>query len=313
MPAVLMVIGGWTFNDAPTQTRFSDMVSTVPNQQTFISSVVLYLQKYGLDGIDIDWEYPVASDRGGIPADYDNYPIFLSNMRDAFDQVNPGWDITVTLPSSYWYLRGYNLPSIQKYVSWFNFMSYDLHGMWDKHNQFTGPYLLGHTNITEIESGLDLLWRNQVDPKNVVMGFGFYGRSFTMADSACSEPNGVCEFSTAGIPGSCSATAGILIYAEIQSLNTSLNVQTFYDEKSTVKYNVFDSTQWVSYDDVQSFTDKKKFLSSRCLNGLMIWAIDQDDQQYDALTGLLGEEAMRGSLLKGGALDDGEKTQLAQE
>lgn len=313
MPIVLMVIGGWTFNDPLTQTRFSDMVLTVQNQQTFISSVISYLQKYGLDGIDIDWEYPVASDRGGIPADYDNYPDFLSNMRDAFDQVDPGWDITITLPSSYWYLREFNLLSIQKYVSWFNFMSYDLHGMWDQHNQFTGPYLLGHTNITEIESGLDLLWRNQVDPKNVVMGFGFYGRSFTMDDPACSEPNGVCEFSTAGITGSCSATAGILIYAEIQSLNTSLNVQTFYDEKSTVKYNVFDSTQWVSYDDAQSFTDKKKFLSSRCLNGLMIWAIDQDDQQYDALSGLLGEEAMQGSLLKGGALDDGEKTQLAGE
>lgn len=48
--------------------------------------------------------------------------------------------------------------------------------MWDQHNKYTGPYLKGHTNITEIDQGLDLLWRNGVDSKNVVMGFGFYGR-----------------------------------------------------------------------------------------------------------------------------------------
>ena len=32
----------------------------------------------------------------------------------------------------------------------------------------------------------------------------------------------------------------------------------------------------------------------------MIWAIDEDDSNYDALSGLLGAEAMAGSLLQGG-------------
>ncbi len=46
-------IGGWAFNDAPTQYLFSNMSSTYENRQTFISSVMSYLTKYGLDGIDI--------------------------------------------------------------------------------------------------------------------------------------------------------------------------------------------------------------------------------------------------------------------
>lgn len=172
--------------------------------------------------------------------------------------------------------------------------------MWDEHNKFTGPYLQGHTNVSEIDQGLDLLWRNDIDPANVVMGFAFYGRSFTMSDSSCSKPG--CTFSTSGRSGTCTNTGGILSYSEISSRNRSLSTQTFYDQESTVKYNVYDGNQWISYDDAQSFTDKKQFLSSRCLSGLMIWAIDQDNQNHDALQGLLGDYSS--SQLEGGGLDD---------
>lgn len=179
--------------------------------------------------------------------------------------------------------------------------------MWDQHNRFTGPYLEGHTNITDIDQGLDLLWRNGVDPANVVMGFAFYGRSFTMSDASCSKPG--CTFSTSGLPGTCTHTGGILSYSELSSRNHSLSTQTFYDPASTVKYNVYDGNQWISYDDEQSFFDKKKFLSSRCLSGLMIWAIDQDTQNHDALEGLLGD--FSASQLEGGNLDNKTATALS--
>lgn len=132
-------------------------------------------------------------------------------MQEAFAAKNPGWDISCTLPSSYWYLQNFDLSNMQKYLSWFNFMTYDLHGTWDKGNEWTGDYLRGHTNLTEIDEGFGLLWRNDVDPANVVMGMGFYGRSFTMSDSTCHTAD--CTFSAAGVAGECSNTAGILYYA----------------------------------------------------------------------------------------------------
>jgi GH18 family chitinase len=298
---VNIAVGGWTFNDQPTQQHFSNMASTHDNRQTFIKSLVFFLQKYGLDGVDIDWEYPVADDRGGSPQDRSNYVELMAEIRQAFDQHNPGWEATITVPTSYWYLRGFDLEGLQKYISFFNVMSYDLHGMWDHDNRFTGPYLKGHTNITEINLGLDLLWRNNIKPENVVMGFAFYGRSFTLANSACTTPNG-CQFSTSGNPGTCTATGGILSYNEISSRNHSLDVQTFYDPIATVKYNVYEGNQWVSYDDAQSFDDKKKFLSSLCLSGVMIWAIDQDTRNFDAMNGLMGDYS--GSQWEGGGLDE---------
>lgn len=45
-------------------------------------------------------------------------------------------------------------------------------GTWDAQSIFVGPYIAPHTNITEIDAGLDLLWRAGVTPDKVVMGEG---------------------------------------------------------------------------------------------------------------------------------------------
>lgn len=81
-------VGGWSFNDdtnSPnTRTAFSDMASTAANRQTFIRSLMNFMSNYGFDGVDIDWEYPGADDRGGKPADTQNFVALLKEMRAAF-------------------------------------------------------------------------------------------------------------------------------------------------------------------------------------------------------------------------------------
>lgn len=75
---------------------------------------------------------------------------------------------------------------------------------------------------------------------------------------------------------------------------------------------VYSSNQWISYDDEESFTAKKKFQSSRCLKGLMIWSLDLDTSDYEAMTGLMGQDAMQDALTDTG-LDPGEKAQLTSD
>jgi chitinase len=56
-------------------------------------------------------------------------------------------------------------------------MTYDLHGVWDANDPFIGSVVAAHTNLTEIRLTMDLLWRNNINPSQVTLGLGFYGRS----------------------------------------------------------------------------------------------------------------------------------------
>lgn len=213
-------------------------------------------------------------------------------MKEAFAGR---YGISMTLPTSYWYLQHFDLAGIQPYVDWFNLMSYDLHGVWDAASKFVGPYIAPHTNITEIDLGMDLLWRAGVKPAKVVLGQGWYGRSFTLQDPSCKTPDGVCQFSGAAKAGRCSSAAGILTNQEIDDIISENQLKPVWDRDAGVKWVRFvrvsfvsflineqitwDTDQWVSYDDADTFQQKRDFANSRCLSGLMVWAMDQVDQK----------------------------------
>lgn len=154
----------------------------------------------------------MAKERSGAPEDFANFVTFLKNLRAVLG--NRG--LTITLPASFWYLQHFDIKKMEPLLDWFNIMSYDLHGTWDGTNPYLGPYINSHSNLTEIDLALELLWRNDIDPKKVVMGMGFYGRSFTLSDPACNTAG--CGFSAGGNPGRCSASAGSLMFSEIQGI-----------------------------------------------------------------------------------------------
>lgn len=273
---VFIAIGGWSFNDAgPTATTFSDLAASEKNQKAFFKSLVSFLATYDFDGVDLDWEYPVAPDRSGRPMDFDNFSKFMSNLKNALEGTGGRDGLSITLPASYWYLQHFDIKNLAKHVDFFNIMSYDMHGAWDKGNVWTGEFLNAHTNLTEIRTALDLLWRNDIEPEMVVLGIAFYGRVFTAESMSCMEPG--CKFASAGRPGNCSQEIGFLLNSELVDIIDVKNLSPALYEKAAVKVISWDN-QWVAYDDPDTFKLKTDFARSQCLGGVMVWAVSHDTE-----------------------------------
>ena len=154
-------------------------------------------------------------------------------------------------------------------------MTYDMHGLWDLNNNWTGPFLNSHTNLTEIREALDLLWRNNVSPSKVVLGLGFYGRAFTVRDPKCMEPG--CLFKDAAKGGKCTREPGILMNSEIDEIVAQRKIVPILNKDAAVKIVAWDD-QWVTHDDEETIKMKATFARGLCLSGLAVWAISHDNE-----------------------------------
>ncbi|KAK4056512.1 hypothetical protein OIO90_002359 [Microbotryomycetes sp. JL221] len=77
---VLIAIGGWSSSQ-----YFSDAVLS-QNRATFVRNIVTMVNKYGVDGVDIDWEYPNSNSNPGNTyrsSDTANFLLFLQALRQA--------------------------------------------------------------------------------------------------------------------------------------------------------------------------------------------------------------------------------------
>ncbi|STW15226.1 putative chitinase II [Klebsiella pneumoniae subsp. rhinoscleromatis] len=84
---VLLSVGGWGARG------FSGAAATAESRAVFIRSAQKIIQQYGLDGIDLDWEFPVNGAWGLVasqPADRDNFTALLKSLREAVGEQKAG-------------------------------------------------------------------------------------------------------------------------------------------------------------------------------------------------------------------------------
>ncbi|KAI1157988.1 glycoside hydrolase superfamily [Nemania serpens] len=254
-------IGGWDFNDpGPTQYTFSRLASTASNRAAFISSLRSFMDEYGFQGVDIDWEYPSADDRSGDPSDTENLVSLVREMRAAF---GASYGISATIPASYWYLKWFDPVGMEPYVDFLGLLSYDLHDV--------GPVIIGQTNIPELANWTLPLWYDQVDPSKINMGLAYYGRGYTVSDVNCVDVG--CNWTGPSRPGPCTAFGGVMSLTEIEELIPQIGVDPILDSEAMMKYLVW-SDQWIGYDDLETIAMKKAWANSHCFGGTMIWSID---------------------------------------
>ncbi|CAG9794341.1 unnamed protein product [Diatraea saccharalis] len=121
---VTIAIGGWNEGSL----KYSKMASTRENREKFIQSVLVFLDQYKFDGLDLDWEYPARRD--GRPEDKANYVELVKELSEAFKPK--GYILTAALGAGKDTMdAAYDLAKLSRYLTLIHMMCYDYHGTWD--------------------------------------------------------------------------------------------------------------------------------------------------------------------------------------
>ncbi|KAJ2849889.1 hypothetical protein IWW36_002308 [Coemansia brasiliensis] len=269
--------GGWGIStDVSTYTHLRNAMLP-SNVDTTVANLVKFAEDNGLDGLDIDWEYPGAPDIPGIPpglaSDGPNYLEFLKKLRAALPSDK---SLSIAAPASYWYLKSFPIAEMAQYLDYIVYMTYDLHGQWDYGNKWTGPYLKSHVNLTETKDTLALITHAGVPSNKILLGLGAYGRSFQQVDPSCSGPS--CKFTgpaSGATPGTCTNTAGYISLTEINDIVSSGSVrQQYYDEVADCDILLYGSDQWVAWTTEVTMEGRTSWAQSINLGGTVVWAAD---------------------------------------
>ncbi|KAE8153225.1 hypothetical protein BDV25DRAFT_137130 [Aspergillus avenaceus] len=284
--------GGWGFSTETATYEILRKAMEPANRDKFVSNMVAFAERTGIDGIDIDWEYPGAPDIPGIPpglkSDGPNYLATLKALRKALPDK---YTLSIAAPASYWYLKAFPIAEMSKVIDYIVFMAYDLHGQWDYGNENgqsgcpNGDCLRSHVNATEVHLALSMITKAGVQSNKIMVGESSYGRAFKMAEAGCTGP--MCHYTGTSSesdakPGRCTNTGGYLSDAEIKEIISRGNgtVKTWHDKDTASDYLVYDDLEWVAYMDSDTKQARRDTWEGLNFAGTIDWAVDL--QEFNA-------------------------------
>ncbi len=177
---ILISVGGWKGSGG-----FSGVAHSSRSRRKFINSVMQFLHRYGLNGLDVDWEYP-GLPGAGHPfrrADKKNFTLLLQELHQRFEhesqKAHKHYILTIAAGASQEFLDHTEMAKVQQYVDRVNLMSYD-------YNQSGADATTGHnaplfTNPQapkgeSADASVAAFEQEGVPASKIVLGVPFYGR-----------------------------------------------------------------------------------------------------------------------------------------
>ncbi|TRM67679.1 glycoside hydrolase family 18 protein [Schizophyllum amplum] len=280
---VKLSIGGWTGSK-----YFSSSVATNDSRETFTSNVVSVFEKYSLDGIDIDWEYPGRAGNDGnlfAPQDSSNFLAFLQLLRAKLPPAAHITAATLTTP----FIAENGAPSADvsefaKVLNWITMMNYDVWGAAANPGP-NAPFFDACHNSTQPQASAVAGYQQWTDAgfpgEQIVLGIPYYGyRSRSDASRLRTRDDfgddAQVEFRDL-------VASGALVKNPNGTSPMFVGGDGFtreWDECSGTPYLVSSAAhQVISYDDPESLGMKAKWVKEMGMMGVNTWDIhgDTDD------------------------------------
>lgn len=275
---VLLMIGGWGM----AADGFSMMARDAGKRTTFCQSVKSHLENYGLDGVDIDWEYPTysAEGTGAHQSDTYNFNLLLKELRST---IGTGKIISFASSSSAKYV---DWPEAIKYIDYVNVMTYDMGAAPNAHN--SPLYRSGTFNQTSCDESIKKHVDAGIPLNRQNLGVPYYGKA---------EKNPATKIYEYEVKYN--EMESILknnYYAKGKLDVTGKNIRK-WDSVAKVPYLTDESGHiLLVYDDPESVEIKGKYVVSKGLLGAMCWEYRHDDANHSLqkalVKGVYGKESV---------------------
>ncbi|CAE6494650.1 unnamed protein product, partial [Rhizoctonia solani] len=274
---VLLSIGGWTYS----REGHFNFITNSDARETFILTAILLLENYGLDGFDIDYEYPSNKPEA------QGFAALLSELRTALDkhatekgETNP-YQITASVPAGEFNYKHLLIPQMDSSLTFWNLMAYDYAGVWpgqtitnDLANLFAPS---PHAGINT-DSVIKWYKGKGVTPSKLVMGMPLYGRSFAETKGIREAYNGA---------GAGKWEAGVYDYKNLPLSGAEVRIDK--DRVSSYSYNR-ETKELVSHDTPEITRQKAEYINKHSLGGAMFWELSGDKKGADSLVAAAASE-----------------------
>jgi Chitinase len=294
---LIVSVGGWSWSD-----HFSRMAMEEQTRRAFANSVVDFLREYDLDGIDIDWEYPVADgeeSNSRSPHDRENFTLLMKVVREALDAAGSVdgkyYLLTIASSQSDAFVVNADLIRSTAYLDFINIMTYDYAGDWEQLAHHNAPlyYDENHPKVSgprlNVAGGVAGHLNGGVPSYKLVLGVPFYGPGWLNC-----PPPGQFQACAGGSvpPGETFGTYEPFTfdYTDLEENYIDKNGYVkHWNDAAKVPYLYNEEKQrFISYDDAESLLHKTEFAKSLELAGVMSWDIS-GDRNRTLTTALAGD------------------------
>ncbi len=270
---LVVSIGGWGADG------FSQVSADDGLRAQFVANIVELVKEKKIDGIDIDWEYPVGPDWGqeitSSPDDGKNFLKLLAQIRVAFDmlgrETGKTYSLSCAVPASAWYPQKIDVVAVSQLVDVLKLMTYDYYGSW---SATTGHHANIFVNPADPAWGgwstaqtVDMYLNAGVPADKLVVGVAFYGCAWSGV--AAGDTNGLFQPFTSG------AYPDGVSWPLAKELLNSGEYTRYWDDVAQTAW-MYNGDTFVSYTDAEEIAVIRNYVEEKGLAGFMIWEYGHD-------------------------------------
>lgn len=257
-----------------TGSQITSIISVQTNKQNLFTSIKNIIRQYSLDGVNIDFEGLVKSDRGSA------INSFMAELTDTVHAHWPEKEVSFAGPVINW--GGWDLLGLAKACDYIFVMGYDFNGKWSTAAGPTSPLTGGTYNLTSALTSTSFGYGAVIPSysQKLILGVPYFGNRWQVSSN--------------------SPYAKVVKHVSSTFFRSEIDSSKTYGQKwdnfsRTPWYSHQQDTLWVQdwFDTDSSISLKYDLAASNNLKGVGMWALGQDGSRQE-LWNLLRKRVIAG-------------------